>query len=128
MLVTFTNRHSLDLDVLRDRNPNFVTLADGAVRNAYTLKLMNRSDAARTFDLVIGGVRAREIKIIGVSDTRMPVRLPVEADKVRTIRVLVTVGKNDLQGSSQAITFALGDSALHETRNVETVFVSGGAE
>jgi cytochrome c oxidase accessory protein FixG len=128
MLVTFTTRHSLDLDVLRDRNPNFVTLADGAVRNAYTLKLMNRSDAARTFDLVIGGVRAREIKIIGISDTRMPVRLPVEADKVRTIRVLVTVGKNDLQGSSQPIAFALSDSALHETRNVETVFVSGGRE
>jgi cytochrome c oxidase accessory protein FixG len=128
MLVTFTTRHSLDLDVLRDRNPNFVTLADGAVRNAYTLKLMNRSDAGRSLELMISGVRAREIKIIGVSDVRMPASLAVEPDKVRTVRVLVTVGKGDLHGSSQPITFALSDSKLHETRDVETVFVSGGSE
>jgi cytochrome c oxidase accessory protein FixG len=128
MLVTFTTRHSMDLDVLRDRNPNFVTLADGAVRNAYTLKLMNRGDSGRSLKLMMNGVRAREIKIIGVSDVRMPVSLAVEPDKVRTIRVLVTVGKTDLHGSSQPITFALSDGTINETRNVETVFVSGGSE
>src|SRR5690348_14439272 len=38
MLLGLSTRHTLELDVLRDRNPNYVTLADGAVRNAYTLK------------------------------------------------------------------------------------------
>jgi cytochrome c oxidase accessory protein FixG len=128
MLFTFTTRHSLDLDVLRDRNPNFVTLADGAVRNAYTLKLMNHSSKARHLTLSITGAPAREIKIIGVNEAGMPVDLPVEADAVRTIRVLVTIGKAQLRSPSQPITFALGDKALQETRDVETVFVSGGSQ
>ena len=70
MLVTFTTRHTLDLDVLRDRNPNFVTLADGAVRNAYTLKLMNRSGQARTLTLSVGGLAARSVNVIGVGMTK----------------------------------------------------------
>jgi cytochrome c oxidase accessory protein FixG len=128
MLVTFTTRRSVDLDVLRDRNPNFVTLADGAVRNAYTLKLMNHSGKARTLDLAITGGRIRDIKIIGVNDVRMPIRLPVGPDAVRTIRVLVTMDKSAVRRPSQSITFALGDRELQETRSVMTVFVSGDVE
>ena len=66
MLFSFATRRTVDLDVLRDRNPDFVTLADGAVRNGYTLKLMNRNDESRMFDLTVGGLQAREIKIIGL--------------------------------------------------------------
>ena len=55
MLLTLTFRHTLDLDVMRDRNPDFVTLADGAVRNGYTLKLMNRSGQGP--DTFLGGWR-----------------------------------------------------------------------
>lgn len=43
MLIGLLTRAPLALDVLRDRNPEFVKLSDGAVRNGYTLKLMNRS-------------------------------------------------------------------------------------
>ncbi|MEJ0042189.1 MAG: FixG Ig-like domain-containing protein [Rhizomicrobium sp.] len=46
--------------MIRDRNPNFVVLADGSVRNGYTLKLMNHASAARDFYLSIDGVRPGE--------------------------------------------------------------------
>ena len=46
MLLTLTSRHTLDLDVIRDRNPDYDQLADGAVRNGYTLKLMDAIDAS----------------------------------------------------------------------------------
>jgi cytochrome c oxidase accessory protein FixG len=126
MLVTFVTRHSIDLDVLRDRNPNFVTLADGAVRNGYTLKLMNRSDRARTLALTIHGVPAREIKVIGEESGTLPVALAVEPDKVRTVRVLITVARKNLRNGTQPVVFSLHDAVLQETRNAETVFVSGG--
>jgi cytochrome c oxidase accessory protein FixG len=118
-------RRTIDLDVLRDRNPNFVTLPDGAVRNGYTLKLMNRSDAARDFYLAIDGPRLRRVDVIGLGDVTLPVKLNVEADKVRTVRVLVTVGLHDLNGASQKIVFALSDAPMHEARDVDTVFISG---
>jgi cytochrome c oxidase accessory protein FixG len=125
MLVTFTTRHTLDLDVLRDRNPNFVTLADGAVRNAYTLKLMNRSDRQRALELTITDVPARDIRVIGGENSRLPMILTVEADKVRTIRILVTVARNRLVSGAQHVTFVLRDRTSHEARSAQTVFVSG---
>jgi cytochrome c oxidase accessory protein FixG len=127
MLFTLSFRHTLDLDVMRDRNPNFVTLADGAVRNAYTLKLMNRSGQARTLLLSVGGLTARSVNVIGVGDVKGPVPLAVEADKVRTIRVLVTVAKSDL-AASHSLDFTLTDPSSKESREVDAIFVPGVAK
>src|SRR4029077_12439924 len=41
MVVSLATRATMGLDIIRDRNPNFVTLADGSVRNAYTIKVLN---------------------------------------------------------------------------------------
>jgi len=125
MVVGLSTRRTVDLDVLRDRNPNFVTLADGAIRNAYTLKLMNRFGAPRDFVLSVSAVNAQRINVIGVDNASPPVRLAVEGDKVRSLRVLVTVARKDLHGGSQPINFALTDTASGEKRSVDTVFVSG---
>jgi cytochrome c oxidase accessory protein FixG len=125
MLLTLTSRHTLDLDVMRDRNPDYVQLADGAVRNAYTLKLMNRSRNDRTLHLGISGIRARQVKLIGDGEITSSVPLHVDADKVRTIRILVTVAPADLS-ASHSLTFRLADG--DEKREVETVFVPGAAK
>ena len=124
MLLTFSFRHTLELDVLRDRNPDHVTLADGAVRNAYTLKLMNRAERARTLRLSVSGIKARLVKVIGDGEIKPAVLLPVEADKVRTLRILVTVAKPDLKNSHD-MTFTLADAEGREQRSVEAVFVTG---
>lgn len=127
MLFSFTTRRTVDLDVLRDRNPDFVTLANGDVRNGYTLKLMNRAGRARTLSLDIAGLSLRRVNIIGLDGVTLPAALDVLPDKVRTMRVLVTVDKEKLGQGPQAVTFILTDPALKESRKVETVFVPGGA-
>jgi len=126
MLLTLTFRHTLDLDVIRDRNPDYVQLADGAVRNAYTLKLMNRSGEARALRLSVSGIKAREIRVIGDGEIKTSVLLPVDADKVRTLRVLVTVARPDL-GDTHGLTFALADRAGRESRTASAVFVPGSS-
>ena len=125
MLFSLVDRRTVDLDVLRDRNPNFVTLADGAVRNGYTLKLMNRDQAPRVLNLAVSGIAAREINIIGVGVVVPPVPLGVDPDRVRTLRLLITVDRSRVRPGTQAVTFSLTDPARGETRTVETVFVSG---
>ena len=124
MLLTLTFRHTLDLDVMRDRNPDYVRLADGAVRNAYTLKLMNRTGQARTLQLAISGIKARQVKLIGDGEIVSSVPLHVDADRVRTVRILVTVAPADL-AVSRGLTFILAGDG--EKREVETVFVPGEA-
>jgi polyferredoxin len=113
--------------VLRDRNPDFVTLANGDVRNGYTLKLMNRMGKPRTLALSVTGLAMREVNIIGLGRVTLPASLEVATDKVRTLRVLVTVDRTHLAAGPQPVTFVLADPALGESRKVETVFVSGRA-
>lgn len=48
MLAALIRREPVDLNVLRDRNPVFVRLSNGDIRNAYTLKIMNRGDRTVT--------------------------------------------------------------------------------
>ena len=55
VLFGLSTRATIDLNVLRDRNPTFVRLSDGSIRNAYTLKVINHGNAARNFVLSIEG-------------------------------------------------------------------------
>jgi len=123
MLASLATRHTLALDVIRDRNPDFVTLADGSVRNGYTLKLMNRNGAARRFRLDMKGVAARKVVLIGLPDTRLPASVEVEGDKVRTLRLLVTIDRAHFQPGPQPITFILSDPTRGESREASAIFV-----
>lgn len=125
MLGALVTRSTIDLDVIRDRNPNFVTLADGSVRNAYTLKLMNRTARPRDFYLSLDGVDDRRVNIIGMGYVSLPAKLSIGPDKVRSVRVLVTVERRQLQAGSQDIEFTLRDARTGEGRKADAVFISG---
>ena len=128
MLLGFVTRRTIDLDVLRDRNPNYVTLSNGDVRNAYTLKLMNRSTRERDFYLSVEDVRSSAVNVIGLGKVSLPVKLSVGADKVRSVRVLVTISAQDVKAGEQPITFALSDATHSETRTVNTIFAARGSK
>jgi cytochrome c oxidase accessory protein FixG len=122
MLFSLLNRHTIALDVIRDRNPAFVTLADGSVRNGYTIKIENRNGRARTFTLDLAGLKAAKINVIGVGE-KLPATIAVEADKVRTLRVLVTGAQRDIKPGPQPVQFILGVDG--EQRATQAIFVGG---
>jgi len=124
MLFGLTTRATIDLNVLRDRNPTFVRLSDGSIRNAYTVKIMNRASAERSFALAIGGPDKMAVKIVGVDDAKAP--LAVESDRLRTLRVLLTVPADALHDDSMPVTFTVADAAGGEARSNRTVFLSDG--
>ncbi len=127
MLFSLSTRATIDLNVLRDRNPNFVRLSDGGVRNAYTVKVMNRAAKARSFRLEIEGPKGFSAKIIGHEDATLPVTITVDADRLRTLRVLLTVPGDNLSAASMPVMFKVGENG--EIRTNATVFLSdGGAQ
>jgi cytochrome c oxidase accessory protein FixG len=127
MLFSLSTRATIDLNVLRDRNPNFVRLSDGGVRNAYTVKVMNRAAKARSFRLEIEGPKGFSAKIIGHEDATLPVTITVDADRLRTLRVLLTVPGDNLSAASMPVMFKVGEDG--EIRTNATVFLSdGGAQ
>jgi cytochrome c oxidase accessory protein FixG len=56
MLFSLGQRDRLDIHVDPDRNPRYVQLSDGQVRNSYTLKLRNMETRPRTVDITISGL------------------------------------------------------------------------
>ena len=43
MTYALATRHNEGVSVLHDRNPLFVRLSDGSLRNAYTVRILNKA-------------------------------------------------------------------------------------
>jgi len=125
MLYTLWARFSIGIDVLKDRNPEFVLQSNGAVLNGYSVKVLNHADRARTFLLTVSGGKFAAIRVIGVPNTVGPVPIQVEPDRVRALRVLLTTAKTDLKPRNQEIEFQILDPGTHESVETESVFTSG---
>ena len=124
MVFGLSTRATIDVNVLRDRNPTFVRLADGAIRNAYTVKVMNRATVTRTLELTIDAPQGFFVKVVGLPTDHLPAAIEVPGDRLRTLRVLVTVPQTSLARSSLPIHFSLTDVASKEMHTTHTVFLS----
>ncbi len=123
MAFGLASRPSMEINVLRDRAPLFVTLSDGRIRNGYTFKVINMERKAKTLALRIEGIEGAVINVIGVEAADAPeVALPIGADAVATFRVLVKAGKGVLAGKATPMTFLLLDGETGRTVRHETVF------
>ncbi|TIU44162.1 MAG: cytochrome c oxidase accessory protein CcoG, partial [Mesorhizobium sp.] len=56
LVCSLLTRERLELNVLHDRNPQFVTLSDGSIRNGYTVKLLNMIPEPRTVEITLHGL------------------------------------------------------------------------
>ncbi len=90
MLVAWFNRTLLEINVLHDRNPPYVQLSDGSVRNGYTVKLLNKRPEPRTLLLETEGLPGAMVGIIGVDPSEHG-HVHVPTDELREVRVLVSV-------------------------------------
>jgi cytochrome c oxidase accessory protein FixG len=93
MLAAWLNRTTLEVNVLHDRNPPYVLLSDGGVRNGYTVKILNKLHEPREFALAVRGLEQARLAIVGV-DEGAAVR--VTTDNLRELRVLVTLPPAEL--------------------------------
>jgi cytochrome c oxidase accessory protein FixG len=116
MVFSLATRDSSGISVLHDRNPLFVTLKDGGVRNAYTVRLLNKTLSARRFMLTVEGVDGLELEVVGSSagDSGWRV-IDIGPDRTAEVRVLVTRRGAPLAADSVPITFVIIDTVGGET-------------
>jgi len=112
MLYSLLTRSVLDINVLHDRNPLFVTLADGSIRNAYTVRLLNKLGDARTVRLEVDGLPGAEVHVVGpeAAAAGHPL-IAVGPDQTREVRVLVTAPSEAQLERSTALVFRVADLA-----------------
>lgn len=91
--VAFATKTTATLSVQHDRDPIAVRLSDGSVRNAYTVKLLNKSSVPHAYTLSVSGVEAK-MAIIG-NDGLAPIK--VASDASESLRVTLTAsGQGDV--------------------------------
>ena len=125
MLYALATRTTMDVNVLHERNPLFVQLSDGGVRNDYTVRILNKG-AQRSFALAVSGLPGATIRVAGIdgSPDGKPV-IEVGQDQTREVRLSVQVGPSDLPKTSRDIDIAITDTAGGGRASARDHFVPG---
>ncbi len=91
MLYALATRDNVGVSVIHDRNPIFVQLADGEIRNGYTVRILNKYNLARRFTLKVEDLPGAIIEVGGVSTSADGDHaIEVGPDQTRELRVLIT--------------------------------------
>ena len=97
---SFSQRTSLGLDVIRDRNRLYRETSEGLIENVYILKILNMDEAAHEYELGVRGVPGLQLRMD--TDT-----IRVEAGEVMELPVSLQADEANLKVRSTAITFEL---------------------
>ena len=86
MLYALFIRPDIDLTVAPVRNPTYVLMSDGAVRNAYELRLRNKHGEPREFRVALDGVPNFVVTLEGTESDQVT----VAADETMQLRLYLT--------------------------------------
>jgi cytochrome c oxidase accessory protein FixG len=97
---SLSQRGTLGLDVIRDRNRLYRETDEGLIENVYILKIINMDDKGHAFKLHVEGIEDLELLI----DAR---RIWVDAGEVLELPVRLRVEEDELHERSNKVTFKL---------------------
>lgn len=122
MLRSLVLKPTLEIAAIPDRNPIFVTLSDGSIRNGYTIKIANKTHEKKTFSLKIAAPESAILKFQNgdLSD------LEVAPDNVGTFKVFAILPK-DLVAKSEdgrgLLEFVITDESGQSVEKIQAVFI-----
>jgi polyferredoxin len=123
LLYSLLTRDRLEVNVLHDRNPQFVTLSDGSIRNGFTVKLLNMIPEPRTIVVTMQGLPGAEMSVVG--DAVQPGRsfaIPVDPDRLKMLKVYVRQPADQIHATAQTFTFRVEDKASFESDEYTATF------
>ncbi len=109
MLYTLVTRTNESISVIHDRNPIFVRLADGSIRNAFTMRIINKALETRVFELTVKGMPGLDVTLVGDNVVSGNPLIVVGPDQTRELRALITTHKT-LPADSTLLTFTISDA------------------
>ena len=129
MLFALGTRTHTDLTVSPDRNPPFMLLKDGSVRNAYTLRLRNMEARPRDMEVALTGLPEGAVmwtEAVSMENAAAQLVIDVPANETKVVRAYVMLPPG---ANADSFTFRL--TSLDEQREqdlAETTFAMPGNE
>ncbi len=125
MLFGLSQKTIFEMNVVPDRNPLFVQLSDGSIRNGYEIRLLNKRRETRSFGLSVSVPEAK-INVVGIDGENPPIT--VAPDDLRSIKVYVSVPREKAAtlGATTPITITARDRDDGTETARETTFKGPG--
>ncbi len=116
MLWQLLHRAPFTVSVIHDRNPVYVKLSDGHIRNAYTVRIANMLTDERHFRFHVAGLAGSTVTIIGEDAAVEGVlNVSVGPDQTRELRVLVTAQDDPQRREPVLLYFEIKDQEIGRT-------------
>ncbi len=113
-------RADIDMTVAPVRNPTFVTLSDGSIRNTYDVRLRNKHGEDRPFRMSITGDLALRIQLEGtIYET---VSVPPDSTKLQRVYIVATKTAKAAANETTNVRIWVEDTASGERAYVDTIF------
>ena len=119
-------RPEIDVTVAPVRNPQFVTLSDGSIRNTYDLRLRNKHGEDRPFRITVTGAPAVRAALEG--SIYQNVDVPANQTLLQRVYVTAPGGSESGQADATEIRFWIEDLISGERVHADSVFNGKGTE
>ncbi|MBI6630344.1 cytochrome c oxidase accessory protein CcoG [Pontibaca salina] len=117
-------RPHIEMSVAPIRNPTFVTMSDGTIRNTYDVRLLNKNGDARPFELTVSGDPAFAIHLEGVP--KNIVEVPADTALLQRVYVVAPPGTGPAETSRTEVQFRVEDLSNGEHAEKASTFNGKG--
>ncbi|GAA6209457.1 cytochrome c oxidase accessory protein CcoG [Cognatishimia sp. WU-CL00825] len=124
LVVALFLRSEIDVTVAPVRNPTFVTLSDGSIRNTYEVRLRNKHGEARLFEVTVKAEGAPQITLEGLPSTQ--VEVPADSMLLQRVYVVAPKGTALANNSLSDLRVWVKDTQNDERVHKDTVFTGKG--
>jgi cytochrome c oxidase accessory protein FixG len=122
MIMSLIYKPQIETSIFQERNPLFITLSDGSIRNVYNLKIINKNHENKRFSLAISQPIFAEIKISNHDEKN----LTIPAETALDLKVFVTIPTqkiNEISEDQLLIAMLLEDLDTKKIEKISTIFI-----
>ena len=113
-------RSPIDMTVAPVRNPTFVTLSDGAIRNTYEVRLRNMHGEERSFHLSLTGDLTFHLELEGT--IYESVIVPADSTKLQRVYIVAPKGSAPAEGERSDVRIWVEDTSSGDRAYKDTIF------
>ena len=124
LVVALFLRSDIDVNVTPVRNPTFVTLSDGSIRNTYDVRLRNKYHKDRTFVFTIDAPAGLRVELEGAEGARATIA--ADATFSQRVYIIAPPGSAQAEAARTDVTFWFEAEGSSSRVRADTVFNGKG--
>ena len=113
-------RPDVEMNVAPVRNPTFVTLSDGSIRNTYDVRLLNKHGDDRPFRITVAGDPALRVQLEGTPYESVTV--PADSNYLQRVYVIAPPDSQPAEAERTEFRFWVEDTSNGERAYKDTIF------